>query len=267
MNGPTQLLESENHWVSHMGGWFAGERVVFRGQDLHRDLKDLNWTELYLFSITGRRFSPVELKILTALWVYTSYPEPRIWNNRVAALAGTARSTGALGVGAAVAVSEATIYGRRPDIRTIDFLLRAQQRQDAGETLQSIVKDELQRFRGIPGYGRPVTRGDERIPHMLALLRETGREQGMYVQLALAVEHELSVGRWRMQMNMAMLCAAIATDMGFTPNEYYKYAIPSFIAGMLPCTIEAEEKPEGTFFPLRCTRIAYEGVAQRRWDV
>jgi Citrate synthase, C-terminal domain len=266
MSGPAQLLESENRWESRMGGWFPGERVVFRGRDLHRDLKDLSWLELYLFGITGRRFTPVELKILNAIWVYTSFPDPRLWNNRVAALAGTARSTGALGVGAAVAVSEASIYGRRPDIRCIDFLLRAQQRQDAGETLRAIVEDELQRFRGIPGYGRPMVRGDERIPHMLDLLLENGMEQGAHVQLALAVERELAAGRWRMQMNVAMLCAAICADLGFTPREFYRYALPSFIAGMLPCTIEATEKTEGTFFPLRCARIAYEGAPRRSWD-
>ena len=43
-----------------------------------------------------------------ALWVNTSYPDARIWNNRVAALAGSARSTGNLGVSAALAVSEAS---------------------------------------------------------------------------------------------------------------------------------------------------------------
>lgn len=265
MSGPTELLASEDRWVSRMGGWFPGERVVFRGCDLHRDLKDLSWMELYVFGITGRRFTPVEIRILNAIWVYTSFPDPRLWNNRVAALAGTARSTGALGIGAAVAVSEASIYGRRPDIRAIDFLLRAKRQRDGGEAVRAIVEDELQRYRGIPGYGRPITRGDERIPHMLALLRETGGEQGAYVQLALAVERELAAGRWRMQMNIAALYAALALEIGLTPREYYLFMIPCFVAGMLPCTVEAEKKTEGAFFPLRCARIAYEGAPRRFW--
>ena len=266
MSGPEKLLASEDRWVTRMGAAFGGERVVFRGRDLHVDLKDLSWMELYLYGITGRRFTAAELKVLNAIWVYTSYPDPRIWNNRVVALAGTARSTGALGVGAAVAVSEASIYGRRPDIRAIDFLLRARQRRDAGEGLGAILEDELRRHRGVPGYGRPITRGDERIPHMLRLLDETDLGRGQYVELAVAVERELRAGRWRMQMNIAALCAAIAADMSLTPREYYLYLIPCFVAGMLPCAIEAAEKPEGAFFPQRCERVAYEGAARRQWE-
>ena len=93
MRGPEKLLENENHWETRMGGWFPGERVVYRGQDLHVDLKDMSWMELYVYGITGRRFDEKQLKILNAIWANTSYPEPRLWNNRVAALAGTARST------------------------------------------------------------------------------------------------------------------------------------------------------------------------------
>lgn len=265
MSGPERLLEAEDHWVTRMGAWFPGERVVFRGQDLHADLKDMSWMELYLFSITGRRFTAAQLKVLNAIWTYTSFPEPRLWNNRVAALAGTARSTGALGIAAAVAVSEASIYGRRPDIRAIDFLQRAKQRLDAGETLIEVIEEELRRYRGISGYGRPITRTDERIPPMQALLRETGIDRGAYVRLASDIEVVLHEGRWRWQMNIAGLCAAITADMGFTPREHYLFLIPCFVAGMLPCSIEASSKPEGTFFPLRCERLVYEGRPLRRW--
>ncbi len=265
MNGPTSLFESEDNWQTRMGAAFGGERVVFRGQDLHVDLKDLSWMELYLFGITGRRFTPTQIKVLNAIWVYTSYPDPRIWNNRVTALAGTTRSTAALGIGAAVAVSEASIYGRRPDIRAIDFLQRAKQRLDSGEKLIEVIEEELRRHRGIAGYGRPLTRTDERIPPMQALLRETGMDVGPYVRLCVDVEGALLDARLRMHMNIAALYAAVALELGFTPRQYYLFMIPSFLAGMLPCSIEASEKSEGTFFPLRCDRLAYEGRPPRPW--
>jgi len=265
MSGPAELLASEDRWESRLGGWVPGKRVVFRGHDLHSDLHGMSWMELYVFGITGRRFSPVELRLLNAIWVYTSYPDPRIWNNRIAALSGSARSTAALGVSAAVAVSEAGIYGGRPVIQAIDFLLRARQRCDAGDLLATVVADELQRYRFIPGYGRPVTRADERIPPMLGLLAECGLGNGSYIGLALAVEETLLDGRWRMQMNIAALYAAVALEIGLTPREYSLFMIPCFVAGMLPCTIEATTNTEGTFFPLRCARIAYEGAPRRRW--
>lgn len=265
MKGPEHLMQNEDHWRTSMGAWFAGERVVFRGHDLHTDLASLDWMELYLFGITGRRFTPIQMKVLNRIWTYTSYPEPRIWNNRVVALAGTARSTGALAIGAAVAVSEATIYGRGPDIRGIDFLLRAQLKIDGGEPLHEIVAVELEKRRGIPGYGRPMTPKDERIAPTEKLLREAGMENGKHVSLACDVERILLEGRWRFHMNIAALYAAICADLGFSPREYYLFMLPCFVSGMLPCFIDASDQREGNFFPLRCERIAYSGPARRCW--
>ena len=49
------LQAAVGHIKSRMGRFFPGQRVVFRGADLHRDLKGIDWVELYLFGITGRR--------------------------------------------------------------------------------------------------------------------------------------------------------------------------------------------------------------------
>lgn len=265
MKGPKQLLDNEDRWLTSMGAWFPGERVVFRGQDLHADLGDMAWMELYLYSITGRRFSKTQLKVLNAIWTYTSFPDPRLWNNRVAALAGTARSTGVLGISAAIAVSEASIYGRRPGIRAIDFLIRIKNKLEQGADLKTLITCELKKYRRIFGYGRPITREDERILPLRKLLEETGLAQGPYILLAFEVEKTLLEGERRVHMNIASLYAAVAADFGFTAREYYLFMIPCFIAGMLPCFIDTMEKPEGLFFPLRCERINYEGAVRRQW--
>ena len=90
----SSLADHVGRLKTRMGAFFPGERVVYRGHDLHVDLKDMDWIELYVFGITGRRFSPEQLRLMHALWVNTSYPDSRIWNNRVAALAGSAHSRG-----------------------------------------------------------------------------------------------------------------------------------------------------------------------------
>src|SRR5919106_230924 len=88
MRGPEQLFESEDHWVTSMGAWFPGERVVLRGKDLFHDLKDLSWMALLLFGITGRIPDERQVRLFEGIWALsTSFPEPRLWNNRVAALA------------------------------------------------------------------------------------------------------------------------------------------------------------------------------------
>ena len=265
MNGPDLLHEHTDHLKSRMGVCFPGERAVFRGHDLHKELKDMDWIELYMFGITGRRFTREELRLLHAIWVYTSYPDARIWNNRVSALAGSVRSTGTLGIAAALAVSEASIYGGGIYIPSIEFLVRTRKALDDGVALAECVQDELKRHRSIAGYGRPLTSRDERIAPIMALARTLGLDDGPHVRLAFAVDEVLVTGRWRLRMNYGAVAAALCADLGLSPGEYYLFMFPAFLAGMLPCFIESAQRPEGTLFPLSCAHIQYEGTEKRPW--
>lgn len=263
--GP-ELLE-ENHGVlkSRMGTFFPGSHVIFRGQDLHTSLKDMDWLELYVYGITGRRFTPEQLKLMHAIWTYTSYPDVRLWNNRVAALAGSVRSSGTLGVAAALAISEASIYGGGILARSLDFFLRTAERVEAGHPLADCLREELETHRSIGGYGRPLINGDERIQPMMTLAKDLGLDGGRYLRLAFAIDDELQAGRWRMKMNYAALVAALGADIGLTRQEFSLFMFPVFLAGMQPCYIEATEKPEGTLFPARCADILYSGHKRRTW--
>lgn len=265
MKGPDFLQSQAGHIESRMGGCFLGSHAVFRGHDLHRDLKQMDWLELHVFGITGRRFSAAQLRLLHAVWVCTSYPDARIWNNRVAALAGTARSTGALGMAAAVAVSEARIYGLGPCLNAYDFFVDALARIEKGESLQAIVEQALKTHRGIGGYGRPLSSQDERIEPLMQLVREAGADRGRHLRLAFAVDETLQTGRWRLKMNYAALATALPLDMGFSREEYQLFMAHVFLAGMAPCYLEAAEKPAGALFPLSCHHIHYEGRAARAW--
>lgn len=265
MKGPKLLQKNVGRLISRMGACFPGSHVIFRGHDLHAELKDMDWVELYVFGITGRHFSAEQIRLMHAIWTHTSYPDARIWNNRVAALAGTARSTGTLGTAAALAVSEASIYGGGILIRAIDFFIRTQQRLDGGDDLIDCIREEFDAHRSIGGYGRPLINGDERIQPMLALARSLELDQGPYLRLAFTIEETLLAGRWRMKMNYAALVAALGADIGLTQREFHLFMFPVFLAGMQPCLIEATERPEGTLFPLACENILYEGVPERLW--
>lgn len=267
MNSENPLASWEGPLRSEVGGCFPGERAVFRGLDLHTSLHDADWLDLYLFGITGRRHTAAQLKVLHAIWVMTSYPDARLWNNRVAALAGSARSTGTLALAAALATSEAAIYGRQIDLAIADFLERAHHQVEAGAELEKVVRDELQRNRSIGGYGRPVARNaaDERIAPILDIASRHGLADGKYVRLAFAIEKILLNGRWRMRMNYAALAAALALDIDLSPQECYLYGFPTFLAGMPPCYNEAVQRPQQATLPLRCSTIRYEGPKQRLW--
>jgi hypothetical protein len=266
VQGPQLLSESVGRVKSRVGGCFIGSHVVFRGKDLHAELGDARWIDLLLFGITGRRFSDAQLRLLEALWTHTSYPDARIWNNRVAALAGSTRSTGNLALAAALSVSEAAIYGRCIDLRAADFLIRTRAELARGGELGPWVRRELSERRSLAGYGRPVSNSkDERLDPILRLATSLGLAQGPHLELAHEVERILLDGRLRMRMNYGGVAAALAVDLGLSPREYYLYLHTTFLAGMPPCYLDALERPAGTFLPLPCQGVSYQGAPKRSW--
>jgi citrate synthase len=264
MNGPDALVNSVDRMATRMGQAFVGTRAVFRGQDLHAELRHLDWMALYVLGITGRHHGDAQVRLLHALWVCTSYPDARIWNNRTAALAGSARSTPALGIAAALAMSEATIYGGHPYVSSIDLLIRACRHGEQGGVLADFVASELAQGR-IYGYGRPIASVDERLPWVLDIARQLQLDGGPHLRIALEIEQLLVARNPMLRMNYAALMSALCADLGFSPTEMHHFQLPVFLAGMSPCFIEAAERPAGTVFPLSCDHITYEGPALRRW--
>jgi hypothetical protein len=238
---------------------------VFRGIDLHAGLHDIDWMELYVFGITGRRFSANEIKLLHGIWVLTSYPDARLWNNRVGALAGSARSTSVLGLAGAIAVTEAGIFGGGPGIRAVDFFIRAGKAVESGCELRDMVFEEL-RSRRIYGYGRPINILDERLPALQKLVGTLGFDQGRHYRMAYLVERILvEEHKPFLKMNYAAATAALAADLGFSPREYHLFNILKTLAGIPPCIVEAAEKPAGAVMPLACVDVVYNGTAPRPW--
>lgn len=265
MTGIETLQAAVGRIRSRMGRFFPGERVVFRGRNLHRDLKGIDWLELYLFGITGRRFTPEQVRLLHMMWVHTSYPDARIWNNRVVALAGSARSTSSLALSAGLAVSEARIYGRAAGFETISFLIETRRRMEMGESLSDCVQSQLAAYGRICGYGRPIINGDERIAPTKAAAAELGLDKGPHLSLIFELQDYLAESGSSIKMNYGAIGAALGADLGLSPGEYTTFMFPAFLAGMPPCYIEAGENPEGTLFPIPCDGIQYEGRDKRSW--
>lgn len=251
---------------TRVGAARGGEYAIFRGQDIHKDLVDIHWVDLYFFAVTGKRFSPAQIKVFNAFFGFTSYPDSRIWNNRVAALAGATRSTASLAVSAASAVSEANLFGGQSVGRALEFLQRAIRSIEDGEELEGFVVRYLSRHRNISGFGRPLTARDERIEPMLSLLTREGFEAGLHLRTLIQVEQLLQAGRWRYRMNYAGLTAAVWGDFGLTPSEAYLGSYPAFIPGMVPCFLEALEKPAGAIMPVSCNGLSYTGPTARDWS-
>lgn len=267
MNSILDQYEGPMHTI--VGKAFPGERAVFRGHDVQRDFRDTDWLDMYIYGISGKRLRAEQIKTLHSLFVYTSYPDARLWCNRVAALTGSTRGTGSLALAAGVAATEAAVYGAGPEITVGDFLARALAATRDGADLDGLVRLELAQHRHMMGYGRPVATDfvDERIPVSLDRMAELGTPVGPHLALAFAVEDALMrVTGKRLPMTMATMLIAVPLDFGLSVREAYLCILPQFTAGMLPCYVEALSRPPGATFVMRCERIAYDGAAPRKWD-
>ena len=265
VNGPEALAAQADVLRTRVGACWPGSRAVFRGQDLHRDLAGSSSMDLFLFGITGRRFAPNELRLLDGMWALTGYPDTRLWNNRVAALAANARSLPSLGLAAGIAASDARVFGGGPAFFSIDFFLRAGARKRAGDEAEAIVAAELAEGRRILGYGRPMNSTDERLSPLLALAEREGLADGLHFRLAFDVEAALLRRKPFLKLNYAGATAALAADLGLTSRQYQVYNVFKTMLGMPPCLVEAAEKPEGALMPMACSNVIYEGHPPRSW--
>ncbi len=266
MSKKSPLINYEENWVTAMGAWFPGERVVLRGRDIFSEFKAFTWMQFLLFAITGREFNRKQGKLFEGIWrISASFPEPRIWNNRVASLAGTTRSTGNLAIAASIAVSEARNYGQVPLTKVCDFLINCRVKVDNGEDLEGIIKRELKNQRWLAGFGRPIINKDERVDPLLELAKDLGFHSGKHLSLLLKIEEILKKSRYRFKMNIAAVDAALASDQGLNAREFYHFMTLCFTAGFFPCYIDSSMEPEGALFPLRCDRIFYKGIEARKW--
>jgi hypothetical protein len=261
-------MQFEGPLPTKMGKAFPGTGAIFRGVDLHKTFKDTTWMDLYIYGITGKRLEANQLRVLDGMWTCSSYPDANLWNNRIAALAGSTRSSGCAALSASLAASDATIYGGQVAITIADFLMRAYQRVGKGESIEEIIRDERSHTRLIKGYGRPVATKyvDERLPVTLQLMKREGVEVGVHFKLAFEIECVLAkvVGR-KLPMTYSTVLAAVGLDMGFSPYQCYLFGYLLFFNGMPPVYLEALERPEGATFVLRCERINYDGVERRKW--
>lgn len=251
------LSDAYDNWVTRLGMWHIGAGVTLRNRDLLNDFTGWSWMRHYIFAVTGKEITEKQAQLLEKIWsLCGSYPDPRIWPNTVASICGTVRSTGALAVAAATAVAEAQRYGRGADIQAANFLVSIKTSLDGGIPLEKLVLNAIKN-RSLRGFGRPIRKdGDERIEPMMTFAEQHGFAQGEYIRLIFDIESVIQQSRFRhLYMNIAIVVAALALDVGLSPRDYYYYTLLSYTAGVLPCFVDALEHPPGAFLPLRCEDI------------
>lgn len=253
---------------SRSGGWRVGRDVVVHGRGLFDELLGhVSYFQLLVLNITGRLPERRLADWLEGTFMCLSWPDARIWCNQIATYAGSLRATPAAAAGAGILASESRLYGPGTVRAATEFIVEAQRAVAAGAAPADVIREfrRRQRTQALPGFGRPVAKGDERVVAMKRLAQQLGFATGSHVRLADAIERELveSCGE---SMNLAGYIMAFLSDQGFTAAEIHALYSVCVEAGLLACYQEARAAPAEAFLPLRVDDIEYTGPPPRAWD-
>lgn len=250
--------------TSKSGGWTIGGETTMHGYNIQQQLGvHATWMQTMLLSVTGKLAPVSHAHFIEKVFILTGYPDARLWCNRVAALAGSAKCTATASYSAGISSAEATLYGRQADYKSACLLLEAKRRYDEGgeEALSLFIARQLKENRAVYGFGRPLLKADERIRPLSNEAVRLGIHSGEHLAVALKIEQQLK--KYKMIMNYGGYVMAHLLDMQFSPKEIYRLLALAFYTGIVPCYIEAFENEPGTFLPIACEDILYEGREER----
>ena len=264
---PYQYWEQyHNKIVSRRGQWKAGEGVFNQGYDMIEDvLGHYSYMQIVVLNSTGKMPSKALADWLEACYLCVSWPDPRIWCNRIGALAGAARTSSLLASSLGNIASDSKAYGPKTFIAGMRLNLRAMASLAQGDSLEDFVQQEVQATGGKPklvGFARPIVKGDERIPAMEKLTHKLGFTVGKHLQLAYDIETIL-MQRFDESMNINGYISGFLCDQNFRPEEAYNVFHGMVSSGVMACYQDTAERREGNFCPLKCRDVSYTGPARR----
>lgn len=273
-------MDSNDFWlskrdkiVSVKGGWRIGEAVYNHGYSMMDDLiGNISYFQLLLLNVTGKL---PESRL--ALWLESSYmcmswPDSRIWCNQIGALAGSAKTKPSSACVAGVLASDSILYGPGSLPACMEFIASAAIDKESGLSIEDIIKKHARwkvdsdgtRKPQLPGYARPVAKGDERVISMKRESRKLGFPNAEHENLSDEIASYLQK-HYGEDINIGGYTVAFLLDRGINSTELYRFSVNRVSAGVQACYSEAEDNPEGSFLPLCCNDIEYIGKAPRHF--
>ena len=251
---------------SRNGGWIMGQGVFCQGYNLLEELAgEVSYFQFLVLNATGRLPDKAFADWLEAAYTCMSWPDPRIWCNQVAALAGSMRTQVMAANAAGIQTAISRAYGPKTLIEGTLFIQNALARHRQGKSAREIVAEECAAQGGKPyimGFARPIAKGDERIVAMERISARLGLPVGEHLQLAYAMEKVL-MAEYDEGMNLTGYMSAFLADQGFTPDEVGCICATLVASGLTACYADTAGRPPESFFPLRCDDIDYQGKPPR----
>lgn len=253
--------------VSGRGGWKIGSGVQNCGYDMMNDLVGkVSYMQVVVLNATGRLPTKELADWVEAIHICLSWPDPRIWCNRIGALAGSNKTSAVSASCLGVLAAESTSYGIKPLLNGVEFIEHAYKQISLGSSVEEFIAIETKKFGGKPnlmGYARPIAKGDERIPAMEKVTEKLGFPIGKHLTLAYQIESKLNE-KYDETMNINGYVSAFLADQGYSPVEVYRIFSSVVLSGVTACYIDTADRTEGSFAPLKTDDVVYKGAPLRR---
>ena len=254
---------------SRKGGWIIGRGVYYGRYSLLDDLVGrVSYFQTLLLAVLDELPERRIADWAEAMYQCMSYPDSRLWCNQIGSLSGATRTSAIAGVTTGILASDSHMYGSGIVVKdAYEFLQQGvmQKKTKALLPLPQILRDSVRR-RGkrfiIPGFGRPLASGDERIAAMERVGKELGLEAGPYLTFAYDVERYLLETQGD-SLNLTGYGVAAMMDIGWTLPQIQRVYAVAATCGVVTCYSEAYDNPPESFLPLRCEDIEYRGHAPR----
>lgn len=253
--------------VSSRGGWKIGSGVQNCGYDMMNDLVGkVSYMQVVVLNATGRLPTKELADWIEATHICLSWPDPRIWCNRIGALAGSNRTSALSASCLGVLAAESTSYGIKPLSSGVEFIEHAYEHVSKGLSVEEFIALETKKFGGKPhlmGYARPIAKGDERIPAMEKITENLGFPVGKHLSLAYKIEEVLNK-KFDETMNINGYMTAFLVDQGYTAQEVLRIYSTLVVSGVTACFIDTADRMEGSFAPLKTDDVVYKGAPLRK---
>jgi citrate synthase len=249
------------------GGWVIGEGVHSHGYSLLDELVGTaSFFQVMMLNVTGKLPELRLAKWIEAAYICLSWPDPRIWCNQIGSLGGTVRTSPVAAICAGTLAADSSLYGQGTSLNVIRFITLALDKTKKGQSIEQIVDGQrkgLGQSLNIPGFARPIAKGDERVTAMERVTSALSFSIGDHLKLAYNIDAYIDE-KYSERMNLAGYVFSFLLDQEFSADEIYRIFSLWVNGGIHACYAEAADRPSESFLPLQCEDIEYCGQPERQ---
>ncbi|MBU1107968.1 MAG: hypothetical protein KKB51_14945 [Candidatus Riflebacteria bacterium] len=244
---------------SGLGGVNPDQSVTLAGYDLFSELVgNLSLAGCFHLYIKKCLPSPQVEKLLSAIVAATAYPDIRIWPNRAVALCASSGTGNAAGVSCGMLGVEGLMFGGNCVAECFRFLCDIREGESKGISIERQIDNLESMKQKIPGFGRPLVKGDERLKPILRVAGECGLDSGVWLSTGRRVEALLDK-KYGIQLNAAGLMACLLGDMDYSYTEVRAFGVFMPVISFFGIFHEHSRLDASSIFPLAINDIEYLG--------